>query len=412
MVSVRSIDDILLADARQTLIREIEEAVGTRDLATAFAAWLLPDQVQGLRHKALLTDASRVSGAERTYQHVALLGYASQFLTFGKPLVTVLESGLTWLAGRSPIVDGTPMGFSIDPVALLGVSLGTKVLGDTSITAKVAKWLHSCLSARIDGLGCESWQRWLLLAATTDVINENSMANLSMAQMDADVRVALYSKGFLPHASKGQLEQDSIAMLGLVQRERCSKLGIPRAALRLAALDWVKSRQTRLALKGTTIDELCALLRNVPSGLKRWTWEDAPRTKTSKNPRRWDIDNEYHVQNLLWVLLAPIFPELTDEEYMPKLGPVQPRADICVPSLRVIVEAKFLRAKDPPKKMIEEIGTDASVYLPTQSDYDAIIAFIWDDSRRSELHAELVRGLRAIRGVQDAIIVGRPGAMT
>ena len=60
--------------------------------------------------------------------------------------------------------------------------------------------------------------------------------------------------------------------------------------------------------------------------------------------RQWHVDNEYHVQNLLWVLLAPIFPDLDDEQYLTKIGQKNPRADLYIPSMKLIVEAKFLRA--------------------------------------------------------------------
>jgi len=78
---------------------------------------------------------------------------------------------------------------------------------------------------------------------------------------------------------------------------------------------------------------------------------------------------------------------------------------------RVIVEAKFMRPTDAPKDMIEQIAEDASLYLVLGSKYDSLIPFIWDDSRRTEHHGEMVRGLRQISGVKDAVIVSRPGSM-
>lgn len=164
-------------------------------------------------------------------------------------------------------------------------------------------------------------------------------------------------------------------------------------------------------LRTVSVEDIGELLRRVPSGLKKWTWEDVPRTKTSPAARHWYVENEYHVQNMLWLLLAPLFPDLIDEDSTPKVGPVQPRADIGVPSLRLIVEAKFMRPDDPPKKMVEQIAQDASLYLVAGSKYDKLIPFIWDDSRRTEHHEEVIRGLRQIGGVVDAVIVPRPGSM-
>lgn len=61
--------------------------------------------------------------------------------------------------------------------------------------------------------------------------------------------------------------------------------------------------------------------------------------------------------------------------------------------------------------MIEQIAEDASLYLVPGSRYDRIVPFIWDDSRRTERHEEILRGLRQIRGIMDAVIVPRPGSM-
>jgi REase_DpnII-MboI len=123
------------------------------------------------------------------------------------------------------------------------------------------------------------------------------------------------------------------------------------------------------------------------------------------------IQPRFRLAGRVWLLLAPIFRDLLDEDSTPKVGPVQPRADIGIPSLRLIVEAKFMRTDDPPKKMVEQIAQDASLYLVPGSKYDKLIPFIWDDSRRTEHHEEMVRGLRQIAGVVDAVIVPRPGTM-
>jgi SRSO17 transposase len=74
-------------------------------------------------------------------------------------------------------------------------------------------------------------------------------------------------------------------------------------------------------------------------------------------------------------------------------------------------EVKFMRATDAPKKMIEQIAQDASLYLVAGSRYDRIVPFIWDDSRRSEHHEDIRRGLRKIRGIVDAVVISRPGGM-
>jgi hypothetical protein len=222
----------------------------------------------------------------------------------------------------------------------------------------------------------------------------------------------LSSKGIGSTKNGETEERKEEEALNVIQTTSNDALPFGNAVLRLATLNWIRRIRPVADLRAASAEDLIRVLRRLPDGLQRWTWEDKPRTKTSPEARKWQVDNEYHVQNILWLLLAPIFPDLVPEDYTPKVGPVQPRADIGLPSLRIIVEAKFMRSTDAPKSMIEQIAEDASLYLVSGSRYDRIIPFIWDDSRRSEHHDDMLRGLRQIRGVLDAVFVSRPGSMT
>jgi hypothetical protein len=145
----------------------------------------------------------------------------------------------------------------------------------------------------------------------------------------------------------------------------------------------------------------------VPAGLRKWAWETQPRTANG-TARQWHVDNEYHVQNLLWLLLAPIFPDLDDEQYLTKIAQKSPRADLYIPSMKLIVEVKFLRAGDRMQKIIDEIASDVSLYNAMGNDCAGIIAFIWDDSARSHEHDYLRQGLRKLPGIIDAVVISRP----
>lgn len=166
----------------------------------------------------------------------------------------------------------------------------------------------------------------------------------------------------------------------------------------------------RQHINAISTSDLGALLRRVPGSLKRWTWEERGRTKNSP-ARKWHIDNEYHVQNLLWVLLSPLFPDLSDEVYTEKVGSVQPRADLYIPSLQLVIEVKFLRRRDSSQDLIRQIAQDASLYRAKGVGYGSIIAFVWDDSCRVQLHDEMTRGLCSIPGIIDAVVIPRPGNM-
>jgi hypothetical protein len=404
------VQTVLIDDARQSLLREIAPVVGQNNLQEAFAAWLVPSVVSGLGIEGAADLAVKVTGAERHFSHIAVLALAAQVRGLSNPEKQPLISGLNWILNREPIVGGTPMGFCMDGVVLAAVILGAKATSDGGTWAKTCEWVRRCRDATAAGHGLGLWQEWLLRA-----VGQHTGLNWEIKADDgpeaAEVRVALRSKGIGANASATTIEKEEAEALGLIRTQSSVGIGASRAAIRLAALDWIRRTRPVCDLRAITAADIGALLRRVPSALKKWTWEDKPRTKTSPDARQWHVDNEYHVQNMLWLLLAPLLPDLIEEDATPKVGPVQPRADIGIPSLRLIIEAKFMRADDPPKKMVEQIAEDAGLYLVGGSKYSSIIPFIWDDSRRTEHHEEMIRGLRQIAGVVDAIIVPRPGCM-
>lgn len=114
---------------------------------------------------------------------------------------------------------------------------------------------------------------------------------------------------------------------------------------------------------------------------------------------------------MLWSILSPVFPDLVAEEYLPAVGQKQPRADIGIPSLGLIIEVKFMRSSATPQDIIGEIAEDSSLYRTAGSRYSTIIPFVWDDSRRTEEHDMMVNGLKCLPGVCDAVMVPRPGSM-
>ncbi len=164
------------------------------------------------------------------------------------------------------------------------------------------------------------------------------------------------------------------------------------------------------ALGSFSLEDVSKLLKRVPAGLRRWTWEGKSRTQGGQ-PRQWCIENEYHVQNLLYFLLAAVFADIREEEYTRSVGQKKPRVDLEIPSLKLVIEIKFWYRKDNPQKIIGEIAEDTSLYLAQGSPHEQMIAFIWDDSRRTEEHDLLESGIKTLPGIFDVVIVSRPGCM-
>lgn len=400
-----TVDELLLGDAEKELERTLESLFGKGDLEEAFGAWLLG----GLKLPFQLGDsANKVAkhiGGERTYKDIAILGFASASGLLAVEGQNALESGLAWVLGRAPLMNGQLQGFCTDVVALLGITLGVQSLASDDMFDALYCWLdqfvEKSFQTRLFG-----WQQ-CLLEAVCQISKIGSYRALPDTQALADVRIALWSKSCLQYDSSLRLK-DQLQTLLLMKRERSSEINQCRAALRLAAFSAVQSLSPVSGMEQSSIGDVIKILNRIPSGFRRWTWENKGKTRNSE-ARKWNIDNEYHVQNLLYFLLVPYFPDLTEEEYTPSIGPMHPRADLGIPSLELIIEVKFMRRKDTPQKMIEQIAADASLYLVEGSRYRQIIAFIWDDSRRSEEYDCMKEGLSQLSGIVGVVIISRPG---
>ena len=217
--------------------------------------------------------AAKASGAERHFAHVAVLGLAAQVRTLGDTEREALVAGLNVTVNRDAVVAGTPMGFCIDGVALASLILGAKAALDDGLWAKTCGWVRKCREATAGGQGLGVWQEWLLAK-----VSEHTGLNWALKGGDgpeaAEVRVALRSRGIGADAS-GSAKDEGEA-LGLIRKPLPVGFGVPRAAIRLAALDWIRRDRPLCDLRTVTVENIGELLRRVPSGLKKWTWEDVP----------------------------------------------------------------------------------------------------------------------------------------
>jgi hypothetical protein len=402
---MNSTSDLLLADARAALQRTLAHRPQT-DLAIVFGYWILMRPADAPEAEKTISEAMQRTGAQQDFQTIATLGFATASGLFGVPESGTLKQGLDRLAGRQPFVDEVPMAFCSDAVGILGVALGTRFLANTSVSAKIVIWLSSFLKKIYHLDGTENWQRCFFQAADRVLGGSIGLASRRLDQ-SADVYLALTAKDIIVPSDRKTTEQEDEEALKLILLQGTHDIPYERAAVRLAALEYAVRSAPTVVPGRVSADGLVRLLERVPAGLRKWTWETQPRTINGA-ARQWHIDNEYHVQNLLWALFAPIFLDLDDEQYLAKIGQKNPRADLYVPSMKLIVEAKFLRTGDRMQKVIDEISSDASLYNALGNDCAGIIPFVWDDSARSQEHDYLRQGLKKLPGIIDAVVVSRP----
>lgn len=333
----------------------------------------------------------------RNPEHIATLGFGAACKLLSEGESEIFKDEVTHLKGRRFFAPGRPPRFEIDGSALLGVALGVATYDDP----ETQKWLAELLTRASQEVSSDDWQLGLIRAARLC----SGETDLKIAP--ADLEIALAARGLI-ELGTNQF-QEGWALASSLKPHRS---GPERDAVRLTAFDYVLSRRGQITIGAVTRESVVQLLQGMSRSMRLWTYESEPRTARSKIAR-WEVENEYHVQNLLWVVLAPVLSDLEDEENLPSIGHKNPRADLCVPSLRTIIEVKFMRASGQAacRKIIDEIASDASLYLSKTTNYDNIICFVWDDCAQTEQHDELKAGLEAINGISAAVIIPRPSKM-
>lgn len=405
---MKSPEDVLIPDAKAFLRREVitQLSAGDSDLFTAFCAWAIPN-LESSRLDAIGRAVAAHTGAQRGYRDVAVLGFIGAARALPRQDADSLANLLDWISQCSIEVDGTPVGISTDALAMLGIAMAAAV-ASPAIRTKVVAWIDKATTAALHLPGLDPWKRGVMAMsqriASTEPFNYNDIKDLT-----CDVALVCSAKGF-GHIEESKRNECELTVLESV-RSLETAVDVTKSGFQLAALELILSTPKTVRPERATIEDVARILAGLEGAFRRWTWEESPKTKRVP-ARQWHVDHEYHLQNILWLLLYPIFPNLRDEEYLTSTGQLQPRSDLCIPHLGLVVEAKFMYSKTTPQQMIEEISADASLYLKAGSGFTSIIPVIWDDVSRIEDHPVLQRGLNEIRGVRDSVVISRPAKMT
>lgn len=400
-----SADNPLLSEA----LRAVEaQALALRDagpLPVTFCHWALGEGFAGHGSQLAAELSDEVAGSGRSIQAVAALGF---LLAIDPGLTAVFGSafaqGVDWLTGR---VGGSPnsMVSLVQPVAQTGIQVGLLAIADADRWQKSGAWIGSLLAKRPPGLGVEDdWRQELLSLVETR--SKSGLADTPKVVCATSSEAVYVARGLLA-AGAGVNTEFVMRLLGRIQSVLYTE---PEAAvLDLAAFRFL-AHTAHLDLRAPSLDDVTLLLRRIPSGLRRWTWEAQKRTPTS-TAQKWAVENEYHFQNLLCALLTPVFPDLRDEEWLGSVGQKRPRADLVLPSLHLVIEVKFWRENSSPQDLISQIAEDVSLYLKVGSPYRKVLPIIWDQARRTEQYDLLISGLSQIRDVVTPVIIAQPAYM-
>jgi hypothetical protein len=135
-------------------------------------------------------------------------------------------------------------------------------------------------------------------------------------------------------------------------------------------------------------------------------WQyDSNNVKTSV---KWEITKEKHVQAILWVMLRGYFHDILRDDSLPKIGETFYKPDFGIPSLKLLIEVKYVKSGDEFKKIQKEIHEDSIVYLQRTDIYSKLLIFIYDASCSVEKHNTYKEEFKKLIGVEDVIIVCKP----
>ena len=257
-----SSQEFLLSDARRELRRTLASITNYPALDQTFVGWLLTtDADLEIDLKRIVGEVAEHSGASRSYQDVAILGYAADLgLLADEKQIAALENGLAWLTGRPAKTNETFIGALVDPIALLGIALGGRFLKQKGVIASVNEWIGQSLYQSYHMRGVENWQK-CLFAAIKEVARLTFDFDLPSDQQVAGVCLALNSKHLLESENlHGENEFVSQLLQDLQSPDGTAEINSVRAAIALAALNQtfanLHSRLASIDLKNISVEGL------------------------------------------------------------------------------------------------------------------------------------------------------------
>lgn len=382
-----SIDKENAYQLREYLHRKVNESAQADPFKSSLLHFL-----QLSKSTTLSFDTSKLS----MYQRCAISG-------LGMLEEAVSSQDVSRLLGQAHKIDSTPRPWVSDMFGVMAVKWLVVRMDDERISREFENWISEFLPQQVNGDHLSIFEKDI-----ASYVRSGASASFATACVqlflhyekirridDHKLRLSLISR-FMTEFRAQAHEDASTALLSLM----------------VYVFDQVNHDVAVVPPKGWSLDDLLGFLEHIPVGLKRWTWEDTGRTKGAEAVQ-WQLNNEYHVQNLLYVLLAPIFNDIADEVTLQPVGQKNPRIDLYLPSLHTIIEVKYRKdAKKSFSVLIGEIGEDASIYRVDTKYKDAhIVCFLWDCTRSTQEHTKFKEGVLKIEGIDGCVVISAPSTI-
>lgn len=107
------------------------------------------------------------------------------------------------------------------------------------------------------------------------------------------------------------------------------------------------------------VDIILRILDGIHNSMTRIT---NSKNRHAKRNNVYKIEDEYDLQDLVWTILKPIFPEMTNELPIAKHMGVSSRADFYIPEVKTILELKYIKSDDYAKEIPKQLDNDITWY--------------------------------------------------
>jgi len=160
----------------------------------------------------------------------------------------------------------------------------------------------------------------------------------------------------------------------------------------LAAVDYVISKQ----IDPATTDPVNADLNLLVRLARRFHESVLALRKHPHNGHVVEIKDEWDCQYLFKSILAAYFVHFNDEEWNPSVASISARCEFYIPSLRAMVELKYVRKAGDVKKVKTQLAEDFVDY-GNNPDVDHLICLIYDPTHALEKPVAVQRDLSGPR---------------
>ena len=255
---------------------------------------------------------------------------------------------------RNPFADR--LTFVYDLPQVVGIGLAAQAVADD--LPEFAEWLSGVLQ---DGRLQPSGRFQALLREHVNMLLTGQTAAVQTQQED-DVSVlalrywmASAGTAHPPDITEHRELQKRIASEAL--RTDLSQLPVSRIALIYSAVTRILDASIDQAILSRS--HLVTILSRFEAAMRRWRCDDDSVT----HPIQWPVTAEREVQDILWLMLRPVFDNLVAEEVLPMLGHSTYRADFGIPSLGILIEVKYVRKSGDFKEIEKQVLEDSVAYL-------------------------------------------------